>query len=49
MRTYYIHQNDQQGGPYSVDQLKEMQINPAVPVWTEGLKDWIKAREIPEL
>lgn len=26
-----------------------MQINPAIPVWTEGFKDWIKAREIPEL
>jgi len=38
-----------QQGPFSLDQLKEMKISPSVPVWTEGLKEWIKAREISEL
>lgn len=49
MKTYYIQQDDQQQGPFSIDELKKMQINPAVPVRTEGFKNWIKAREIPEL
>lgn len=49
MKTYYIRQDNQQEGPYSVDQLKTMQINPAVPVRVEGFKNWAKAREIPEL
>lgn len=49
MKTYYIQQNNQQQGPYSIDQLKSMQINPAAPVRAEGFKNWIKAREIPEL
>ncbi|HKO82456.1 MAG TPA: DUF4339 domain-containing protein [Chitinophagaceae bacterium] len=49
MKTYYIQQDNQQQGPYSIDQLKNMQINPAVPVREEGFKNWLKAKEIPEL
>jgi hypothetical protein len=49
MKNYYIRQKDKKQGPYSIDQLKEMKINPTAPVWTEGLKEWIRAREIPEL
>ncbi len=49
MKTYYIQQDNQQQGPFSIDQLKSMQINPAVPVRAEGFKNWIKAKEIPEL
>ena len=49
MKTYYIQQDNQPKGPYSIDQLKKMQINPGVPVRAEGFKNWIKAKEIPEL
>lgn len=49
MNSYYILQGDQQQGPYSIDQLKNMQINPVATVREEGFKNWIKAREIPEL
>lgn len=49
MKTYYIQQDNQQQGPYSVDQLKNMQINPAARVRVEGFKNWTKAREVPEL
>ena len=49
MKTYYIQQDNQQQGPYSIDQLKNMQISPAVPVRVEGFKNWTKAREVPEL
>jgi len=49
MKTYYIRRDNEQQGPYSVDQLKNMQINPAVQVRVEGFKNWSKAREIPEL
>ena len=49
MKSYFIRQDNKPQGPYSIDQLKEMKLNPAVLVWVEGLKQWIKALEIPEL
>lgn len=49
MKTYYLYQGDQQHGPYSIEQLKEMQISPAAPVWAEGLASWTEAQKIPEL
>lgn len=49
MKNYYLYQGDQQQGPYSIDQLKEMKISPAAPVWAEGLGSWIEAWQIPEL
>jgi hypothetical protein len=49
MKSYFIRQDNKPQGPYSLDQLKEMKLNPAVLVWAEGLKQWIKALEIPEL
>lgn len=49
MKTYYIYEGDKQHGPYTLHQLIAMQLNPAVPVWTEGFTQWTKAREVPEL
>ena len=49
MKSYFIRQDNKPKGPYSIDQLKEMKLNPTVLVWVEGLKQWIKALEIPEL
>ncbi len=49
MKSYFIRQDNKPQGPYSIDQLKEMKLKPTVLVWVEGLKQWIKALEIPEL
>jgi len=49
MKSYFIRQDNMPKGPYSIDQLKEMKLNPTVLVWVEGLKQWIKVLEIPEL
>ena len=49
MKSYYIRQGDKRQGPYSIEQLKQMQISPAMQVWTQGLKEWMKAGEIPKL
>jgi hypothetical protein len=49
MKSYYIREGDKRQGPYSVEQLRQMRINPAVQVWTQGLKQWIKAGEVPRL
>ena len=49
MKSYFIRQDNKPQGPYSIDQLKEMKLSPAVLVWAEGIKQWIKALEMPEL
>jgi len=49
MKSYYIRQGDKRQGPYSIEQLKQMQISPAMQVWTQGLKEWMNAGEIPKL
>jgi len=49
MKSYFIRLDNKPQGPYSLDQLKEMKLDPAALVWAEGLKQWIKALEIPEL
>ena len=49
MKMYYLYQGDQRQGPYTIDQLKQMQISPSVPAWTEGMTTWTQAQNIPEL
>ncbi|HTD94717.1 MAG TPA: DUF4339 domain-containing protein [Chitinophagaceae bacterium] len=49
MKSYYLHQGDQQAGPYSINQLKKIHISPDTPVWTEGMTDWAQAQQVPEI
>ena len=46
---YYIIQNGQQMGPYTVEQLKLYHVTPETDVWTEGMANWVKAKTVPEL
>ncbi len=49
MKQYYIIRNDQQAGPYTLEELAEMGITPDTIVWTEGMTDWTPARQVSEL
>lgn len=49
MIKYWIIVNDQQKGPYTLDQLKEMTLSPQTPVWREGLVYWTRANDVDEL
>ena len=49
MKQYYIIRNDQQAGPYTLDELAAMGITPDTIVWTEGMTDWTPARQVSEL
>ena len=49
MKQYYVIRNDQQAGPYTLEELAEMGITPDTIVWTEGMADWGPAREVSEL
>lgn len=50
---YYIYQDNQQYGPYSLDTLKvylkQMLINRESLMWKAGLADWEPAGSIPEM
>lgn len=48
MKTYYYSINNKQIGPVSFEELRG-KIKPDTKIWFEGLSDWKKASEIPEL
>jgi GYF domain 2 len=49
MKQYYLHDGQNQIGPFSSEELKEKNINQETYVWKEGMTDWVKANEIAEL
>lgn len=46
---YYIKEDGQQSGPISVENFKKNGITVNTSVWCEGMKQWTKAGDIPEL
>lgn len=46
---YYIAVNNQHQGPYSVDELRAMNIAPDTYVWREGMPSWVKATDVEEI
>lgn len=49
MKKYYIFQNNQQKGPFSTEELRNMNISPDTLVWAEGMADWTQASQVNEL
>lgn len=49
MSKFFIHKDDQQQGPFTLDELKDLKIIRETMVWFEGADDWKKAIEIEEL
>ena len=49
MRKYFLHNGNEQTGPFSIDELKAQNIQKNTSVWFEGLSDWTIANDIPEL
>ena len=46
---YWINHNGVQSGPMDLDALKEMGLTSSAYVWHEGLSDWVKITQVPEL
>ena len=46
---YWINHRGVQSGPVDLDGLKEMGLTSAAYVWHEGLADWVKITQLPEL
>jgi hypothetical protein len=49
MASYYIVENNQQVGPFTIDQLMAKGITSNTNVWTVGMSNWVTAGEVPEL
>ena len=46
---YWINHNGVQSGPVDLEALKQMGLTSAAYVWYEGLSDWVKITQVPEL
>ena len=49
MATYYIVENNQQAGPFTLEQLAARGISKDTNVWTEGMANWTPASQVSEL
>lgn len=49
MEYFIIDENNQQAGPFSLEQLAEKAITPETLVWAQGMKDWTPAWKVTEL
>lgn len=49
MKQFYLHDGQNQIGPFSSEELKEKNITRDTFVWKEGMTDWKKAGEVTEL
>jgi len=49
MKHYYYADNEQQLGPFTVEELKSKRLKKSTLVWTEGMQDWRTANDIEEI
>ena len=49
MNQYYIVENGDKKGPFSIEELQKLSINRNTLVWHKGLDNWLKAEEVKEL
>ena len=48
-KYYFIVQNEQQTGPFTMEQLKGLPLTRETKIWYQGLDGWKSISEIPEL
>ena len=49
MRTYYINNGEENGGPFTLAELKNQHLSKATLVWYQGIDEWKYANDIEEL
>lgn len=49
MKEYYFVNNGKKIGPFSVEVLKDKYLSKETLIWTSGMDDWRKLKDIPEL
>ena len=48
-KKYYVIKDEEQLGPFTIEQLSSMDIMYDTPIWTEGMPDWNTADKVAEL
>lgn len=48
-KLYYVVENNEQIGPYSIEELKARNIKGSTLVWKEGFENWVTADNVEEL
>lgn len=46
---YYVRVGDENQGPFSTDELRKRGLDAGEYVWRDGMGDWCRAGELPEL
>lgn len=49
MSSYFIVNNNSKEGPYSIDELKNKNIDQNTLVWHKGLTEWVTASEVEKI
>lgn len=49
MKEYFFLQGKDQNGPFTIEQLKGKGLTSETLIWTEGMDNWQKLKDIPEL
>ena len=49
MKKYFIHNDQESLGPFTVEELAAMEITKYTPVWCDGLPGWTPAMHVREL
>lgn len=48
-KYYYVDGQGQRKGPFRVEQMQNLNLDPNTLVWANGMTDWVKASSISEL
>jgi GYF domain 2 len=48
-KKFYYLEGKEQKGPFSIEELKAIGISPEILVWSEGMENWQKAKDVQEL
>ena len=49
MKKYYLHNGNEQQGPFDIEALKARNIKKDTPIWYEGLSEWTIAEDVYDL
>ena len=49
MAKYFVIIDDEQRGPYSLDELIGIGLRPTSYVWTKSMPDWQQAKDVPDI
>lgn len=49
MKKYFVNDNGTQKGPFTLDELKSLNLKNDTQVWFDGLEEWVNAGDVNDL